>query len=168
MSLLIYAGLLYLLGVSIVLTIKPEFMFTKEGKWKEFGLGRNKHNYTWFPFWLFTILWAIISYTIVLVIVDATGTGMNNTGLTVITESIEPRNVSMKSLSVNRNEFKKPKNMDEMKNGYYILDQNETIKQGVPKYIFLGPEAPNLIYNKSMDMDGDMDNMDMDGDMKRI
>jgi len=160
-----YAGLLYLLGVSIVLTIKPEFMFTKEGKWKEFGLGRDKQNYTWFPFWLFTILWAILSYTIVLVIVDATGTAINavnsKTDVTVIADSIEPQNVSMKSLSVNRNEFKKPKNLNEMKNGYYILDQNETIKHGVPKYIFLGPEAPNLIYNSSMD-NNSMDNNSMD------
>jgi hypothetical protein len=152
MSLLIYAGLLYLLGVSIVLTLKPEFMFTKEGQWKEFGLGRNKQQYTWFPFWLFTIIWAILSYTIVLVITDSLGqTRPSNEGLTVISESIEPNNVSMKSLSSNRNEFKKPKNMGDMKQGYYILDHNETMKQGIPKYIFLGPEAPNLIYNHTLE-----------------
>ena len=35
----------------------------------------------------------------------------------------------------------------ELKSGYYILDTNETVKKGFPKYIYLGPEAPNLIYN---------------------
>jgi len=148
MSLLIYAGLLYLLGVSIVLTLKPEFMFTKEGQWKEFGLGRNKQQYTWFPFWLFTIIWAILSYTVVLVLTDSFGV-RNNEGITVIADSIEPNNVSMKPLT--NNEFKKPKNMGDMKQGYYILDHNETMKQGVPKYIFLGPEAPNLIYNHTLE-----------------
>jgi hypothetical protein len=75
MTLLIYAGLLYLLGVSIVLAIKPELMFTKEGKWKEFGLGRSREQYTWMPFWLFAIGWAIIAYTILLVIASHTGLG---------------------------------------------------------------------------------------------
>ena len=37
-----------------------------------------------------------------------------------------------------------------MKPGYYILDTNETVKRGVPKYIFLGPEAPNLVYHNMM------------------
>ena len=66
MSLLIYSGLLYLFGISIILTLKPELMFSKEGIWKEFGLGRA--NRTWMPFWLFAIAWAILSYLIVLVI----------------------------------------------------------------------------------------------------
>ena len=55
MTLLIYSGLLYLTGVSIILYLKPELMFNKEGEWKEFGLGLNQEQYTWMPFWLFTI-----------------------------------------------------------------------------------------------------------------
>ena len=31
------------------------------GTWKEFGLN-NTGNYTIFPFWMFTLLWAILSY----------------------------------------------------------------------------------------------------------
>ena len=34
----------------------------------------------------------------------------------------------------------------DMKPGYYILDVNETVKKGVPKYIYLGPDTPNLVY----------------------
>ena len=69
-----------------------------------------------------------------------------NTDINIPYENIDPENVSRKSmkpipLNLNRNST-----MEDMKNGYYILDVNETAKQGIPKYIFLGPEAPNMIY----------------------
>ena len=155
MSLLIYSGLLYLLGISIVLILKPELMFAKDGTWKEFGLGRNKHKHTWMPFWLFAIMWAIISYIIVLVIASSTGLGgvSNNIDVPVQNTSIEPNNVSMKAMSPvlpDNMSKKKPTSMDDMKPGYYILDTNETMKRGIPKYIYLGPEAPNLVYRNSL------------------
>ena len=101
MTLLIYAGLLYLIGISVVLILKPELMFAKDGSWKEFGLGRNKQKHTWLPFWLFAISWAILSYVIVLVIGSATGLGgvSNNIDVPVKNDSIEPENVSMKAMS---------------------------------------------------------------------
>jgi hypothetical protein len=130
MSLLIYAGLLYLGGVSIVLAVKPEFMFSPDGNWKEFGLGRSREKYTWFPFWLFAMIWAILSYAIVLMIM---GTG------TYSHDSIEPDQL-VKSFQ---------SKIKEVKPGYYLLHSAETMKKGVPKYIYLGPEAPNLIYNNT-------------------
>lgn len=155
MSLLIYSGFLYLLGISIVLILKPELMFAKDGTWKEFGLGRNKSKYTWLPFWLFAISWAIISYVIVLVIASATGLGgvSNNIDVPVQNDSLEPENVSIKSMTpvLSNGLKKKPNTVDDMKPGYYILDANETIKRGVPKYIYLGPEAPNLVYHNSIE-----------------
>jgi hypothetical protein len=155
MSLLIYSGLLYLLGISIILTFKPDFMFTKDGKWKEFGMGRSKSHYTWMPFWLFAILWAILSYTIVLVIASNTGIAgvSSNSEVKVSNDTIEPENVSMKAMSpVPANvPKKKPTSMGDMKKGYYILDTNETMKKGIPKYIYLGPEAPNLVYHHDVD-----------------
>jgi hypothetical protein len=152
MSLLIYSGLLYLLGISIILIMKPTLMFDKDGSWKEFGLGRNKHKHTWMPFWLFAISWAIISYIIVLIIASSTGLGgiSNNIDIPVQTNSIEPENVSMKAMSPvlpDNAPRRKPTSSNDMKPGYYILDTNETVKRGIPKYIYLGPEAPNLIYN---------------------
>jgi hypothetical protein len=151
MKRLLYSGLLYLAGVSIILYFKPELMFTPDGEWKEFGLGRNRERYTWLPFWLFTVLWAIMSYLIVLTLsipssdtlsvlpvntheVEAEGEG----------DVLEPENVSLKSLSSSLK--KKPANAGEMKKGYYILDANETARRGIPKYIYLGPEAPNLVF----------------------
>lgn len=156
MTLLIYSGLLYLIGISIVLILKPNLMFAKDGSWKEFGLGRNKHKHTWLPFWLFAIFWAIISYVIVLVITSATGLGgiSNNIDIPLQNSSIEPENVSIKAMSpvLPDNMIKKrPTTSNEMKPGYYILDTNETMKRGIPKYIFLGPEAPNVVYHNSIE-----------------
>jgi hypothetical protein len=153
MSLLIYSGLLYLLGISVILITKPDLMFTKDGAWKEFGLGRNKQKYTWLPFWLFAIMWAIISYVIVLVFASSFGSIGNKVEVTVQPDSIEPENVSMRAMSPVLPENmpkRRPTTADEMKPGYYILDTNETIKRGIPKYIYLGPEAPNLIYHNSL------------------
>lgn len=123
-------------------------MFSKDGNWKEFGLGRNKLKYTWMPFWLFTILWAILSYLITLMIASISGLAgvSNNTDVVVTNDMLAPQNISTKAMSPVLN-TKKPSNMDEMKKGYYILDTNETMKKGVPKYIYLGPEAPNLVYH---------------------
>jgi len=162
MSLLIYSGLLYLLGISIILTLKPEVMFTQEGNWKEFGLGRSKARYTWMPFWLFAIIWAILSYLFVLVIASHTGWGgvTENTEISISKDTIEPQNVSMKAMSpVPQNvPRRKPSTMEDMKKGYYILDTNETMKKGIPRYIYLGPEAPNLVYHhEGENIDADLD-----------
>lgn len=144
MKRLLFSGLLYLAGVSVVLYFKPELMFNAEGEWKEFGLGRHRDRYTWLPFWLFTILWAILSYLIVLTL----STSALPSSLPSVEEldgdELEPENVSLKSLPSSLK--KKPGNAGEMKKGYYILDANETARRGIPKYIYLGPEAPNLVF----------------------
>jgi hypothetical protein len=130
-------------------------MFASDGKWKEFGLGRNQDTHTWLPFWLFAIMWAILSYIIVLVIASSTGLGGvgKKTEVEVTKESIEPENVSLKGMktptNLIENGVKKPYTPNDMKSGYYILDVNETMKKGIPKYIYLGPEAPNLIYHNT-------------------
>ena len=155
MSLLIYSGLLYLLGVSVILALKPELMFSKDGNWKEFGIGRNHIKYTWMPFWLFAIIWAIISYLIVLVIASNTGLGgvTNNTEVSVANIQIEPENVVMVPNNKSQNKNKPSKfntnvmpSIEDMEKGYYLLDTNESIKRGIPKYVYLGPKAPNLVY----------------------
>ena len=148
MPLLLLSGLLYLIGISVILVLKPELMFSVDGNWKEFGLGRNKQKYTWMPFWLFTIMWAIVSYIIVLVILSTFGYINKNTDISVPNETIEPKNISQSIIPL-KTKNNKSNMSNSMKSGYYILDTNETMKKGVPKYIYLGPEAPNLIYNSS-------------------
>ena len=149
MSLLIYAGLLYLLGISIVLMIKPTLMFSEKGIWKEFGIGRPSATYTWLPFWLFSMIWAILSYLIVLLIASHTGLAgvYTPTDVSVTTETLDPEYVSRKALS-NSSFPKKKIAPSDMKDGYYMLDMNETGKRGVPKYIYVGPEAPHMIYHQ--------------------
>ena len=182
MSLLIISGLLYLCGISTVLILKPELMFSADGNWKEFGLGRGREKYTWMPFWLFAITWAIISYMIVLVIASATGyvgtitESANSANSANSNESVKPAksskstksaksgnsnessesansNESNESVeSANSNESNDPsESVDSIKSmskkskkpGYYILNT----ENGSPKYIYLGPKVPNLVYN---------------------
>ena len=149
MYLLIYSGLLYLLGISIVLMLKPEIMFSADGKWKDFGIGRGKERYTWLPFWLFAIMWAIMAYMGVLVIASHTEYG-SNSEMPVANEIIMPENVTTKSLSPTPIAHSTQKlTSHDMKKGYYILNTEETMKKGIPKYIYLGPEAPNLVFHST-------------------
>jgi len=158
MTLLIFAGLLYLIGISVILVWKPDVMFAKDGSWKEFGLGRNKERYTWLPFWMFAMMWAILSYMLILILASMTGLVVAKTEVEVISEVIEPENVSLKGMktpaSVVDDIKKRPSAPADMKSGYYILDVNETMKKGIPKYIYLGPEAPNLIYHNTTANEG--------------
>lgn len=154
MYLLISSGILYLIGISIVLMLKPELMFSANGKWKEFGIGRSKDKYTWLPFWLFAVMWAIISYMIVLVIASHTQLDLevveNNVSVIPTSEVILPENITTKSLEPTPIANSKKKiTSQNMKPGYYILNEAETMKKGVPKYIYLGPEAPNLVFHSS-------------------
>ena len=147
MKRLLYSGLLYLLGVSVVLYFKPDIMFNQDGEWKEFGLGRNPEQYTWLPFWLFTVLWAIISYLIVLILSSAPSVPSASSDMSLFSDTgdLEPENVSIKPLASTIK--RAPSNTGEMKKGYYMLDANETAKRGIPKYIYLGPDAPNFVHH---------------------
>ena len=145
MSLLIYSGLLYLVGISIILALKPSLMFSKDGNWKEFGIGRSRERYTWMPFWLFAILWAMISYMIVLVIVGNMNTGTVNTVTHTGVSNVSKR----KSMNMDDHvEIISDKiNKGDLKKGYYVLNMN-TMKKGSPQYVYLGPEAPDLRYQE--------------------
>jgi hypothetical protein len=145
MSLLIYSGLLYLIGVSVVLALKPALMFSADGNWKEFGIGRARERYTWMPFWLFAIIWAIISYTIVLVIVGNRQENTTNTNLfnrrsppTSLKEGMNYEVMDGEDMEPAAKPFRK---------GYYIMNVN-TKNGGTPQYIYLGPRAPNLHYDE--------------------
>lgn len=60
---------IYIFGIATVLFLKPKIMFGETGEWKEFGIGRGERR-TVFPFWLFSIFWAFISYGLALVIMS--------------------------------------------------------------------------------------------------
>ena len=133
MKLLLYSGILYLLGIGVLLFIKPEFMFREDGSWKEFGVGRDPENFTWMPVWLFVFLWAILSYMFILLIAASNLLP----GVTVIEEgSYEPTPRKRKAAA---------RDLEDGEPGYYILNTDRT--RGAPKYIYLGPAPPNIVYN---------------------
>ena len=139
MKLLLYSGLLYLAGVAVLLLLQPPMMFREDGSWKEFGVGRDPKHYTWLPFWLFAILWAILSYMIILFLAGG--------NLLPGVDTVSDEALDLDSLSP-RKRSKALAGMEEAQPGYYMLNMEESGKKGVPKYVYLGPSAPNLVYNQ--------------------
>lgn len=138
------AGLLYLVGVSAILLLKPSLMFTEEGDWKEFGIGRNVKTHTWMPFWFFAILWALTSYILVIIVFSVylpqkqtkakvnTVAYENNTVVELTPEEFE------EALPKPRRSRGKAMNLPD---GYYL--KNNSVTEGVPKYIYLGKGLPD-------------------------
>ena len=129
MRLLIFSGILYLAGVALVLTLRPSLMFTDAGVWKEFGVGRSPSTHTWMPFWLFCILWAILSYLLCVVLAEAG-----------ILPGLWVSHVEVEAPAV-----KPPPGVKSSRTptpGYYMLNTEGSGIEGVPKYIYLGPAAP--------------------------
>jgi len=125
---LLIAGLLYLTGIAIVLVIKPEFMFREDGSWKEFGIGRENEHFTPFPFWLFTIVWALLSYVLVMFVEDS---------LYIPSDSIEIKRNSATVRNMNQQ-----KAVQELAPGYYMLNEASSSRNGVPRYVYLGAAPP--------------------------
>jgi membrane-associated phospholipid phosphatase len=128
MRLLIFSGILYLAGVAIVLSLKPALMFTEQGVWKEFGIGKSPETHTWLPFWLFCILWSVLSYLLCVLLAEA---GILP-GLWV--SHVEVDAPAVKTPSAPKAKTPVP--------GYYMLNTEGSGIEGVPKYIYLGPAAP--------------------------
>ena len=143
MKVFLFAGLIYLAGIAAILLIKPDVMFRKDGTWKEFGLGRNPNNYTWCPFWLFCIFWALVSYIISTIAVRiAIGTTTNTT--TNISRSKPSFNTETVTISDLQDiqDMPRPRRIrrgNDLPEGYYVL--SKPIKAGeTPSYTYLGPD----------------------------
>ena len=117
---LLLAGIIYLVGIAIVLAVRPQYMFTPDGLWKEFGIEKGD-EYTLCPFWLFCIVWGCVAYFL---------------ALALYKEDMEvPMNVPVQ----NTVDMSKPV---ELPKGYYVLNNKATRLAGVPKYVYLGEEMP--------------------------
>jgi hypothetical protein len=138
---LIVAGLLYLTGIAVILVIKPQYMFRKDGRWKEFGIGRDPESFTNVPFWLFAIIWAILSYILVS-IMDDTFYGH----LQPLARECEPTQAPMMTPNRNNRNSRNARvnSQQELVPGYYMLNEGATGRNGVPRYVYLGPEEPEL------------------------
>jgi len=133
MKTLLFSMVFYLLGIAGVLFFRPHLMFHRDGRWKEFGI----EDGTMFPFWLFCIVWAIVSYVLArLIIVDVVTAPM------VMAAPMAPlfNEDSVPSLNQtlrNRRKVSEP----EMKPGYYRLNA-ASMEKGIPRYVYVGPEEP--------------------------
>ena len=133
----ILAGGLYLVGVAVILVIKPSFMFTPDGNWKEFGIGQNADKYTPFPFWVFCILWAIVSYTIVLLIFGNTTPYNTNEPIEIVKTNAKRNKREVTEELTFDDEIEAP---NTLKKGYYVLNKKASRLAGVPKYVYMGEE----------------------------
>jgi len=139
----IVSGALYLVGVAVVLVIKPSFMFTPDGNWKEFGIGQSEARYTTFPFWLFCLLWAVASYLIVLLtlplIIDTEPVDTNE-----YTEAVYRNNKKSKVKKVvEESDLLFDDEVEPVKTlpkGYYVLNKKASRLAGTPKYVFIAEE----------------------------
>jgi hypothetical protein len=131
-----------------VLYIRPEFMFRKDGRWKEFGV--NSPETTYFPFWLFCIVWAVVAHAIVRLLVKddegivkkvamaaksvAATAPATGTGLITYEHAPPTASAAMPEEEIEPTEEARP--------GYYKLDDSLMRRKGVPRYIYVGNERP--------------------------
>jgi hypothetical protein len=148
MRVLLHSAVVYLFGVALILYVKPTLMFRADGQWKEFGTVSKEH--TVFPFWLFCILWAVVSYILMLYLVG------ENTSVVPLTTSAAlaaatattdtPEDLvpvlPTKTRAKSRTPVPaaKPEPIGAPKPGYYRLNKNALNRTGAPKYIYIGSE----------------------------
>jgi hypothetical protein len=148
---LLFGGIIYLTGVSIILIIKPSLFFNKEGSWKEFGIGRNPETYTWFPLWLFCIFWALVSYSMVYLLIRTVERPSNNMQFTkLLSTTDEPVSSINEAQRTMTNRSRRPQHRGlrrrltpaedygNMRPGVYVMNEATSARKGIPHYIYYG------------------------------
>ena len=130
MRVLLYSSVLYLLGITIVLYIRPKLMFRHDGRWKEFGI--NGVDTTYLPFWLFCIIWAVVAYAIIRMLYS----DESPAAPAPAPAAAEP----LSPLPVPENKIQE--NTSQGKPGYYKLDDTVMKEKGVPRYVYIGADKP--------------------------
>lgn len=167
MEVLWLAIFLYSIGLGIVLHFRPALMFHANGSWKEFGYQRDSRH-TLFPFWLFAVSWAFVSYAVAAALVAIAGGGGLATASTTAAaattwltarpeeepeeeEEVEPEaepepepEIAVPISRVRNTTPKKttPRASSKPRPGYYVLDPEQNTKSGLRRYIYYGPDAP--------------------------
>jgi hypothetical protein len=157
MRTLLLAAILYLIGVVVILLLRPGFMFDEDGRWKEFGSLSKDH--TMFPFWLFCISWAVLSYCVTMYFMGGVGSSSSKKEETVSNSSNSRSGKRSKSGKKGRappnavpEDLVEPlppitpkKDMKPMKPGYYVLNDTSKNTGGAPKYVYYGAEPPEFM-----------------------
>ncbi len=166
MRALLFSTVFYLAGIAGILYLRPSLMFQPDGRWKEFGLRAGEET-TPFPFWAFCLLWAIVSYGLAHLLfregpVDipsatrtlaATVPPASYSLMSPLTASLSPED-ALEPLGPAPAAPAAPKSKRRVaaaaealaaanaKPGYYRLNETATRRNGVPRYIYVGPEFP--------------------------
>ncbi len=145
MQQLFVAGILYLTGIAVILVLKPEFMFMSDGSWKEFGIGRNPATHTVLPFWLFAVVWALLSYIIVtfVFIMLRVRTTPDTPPVNINTRKEYTFPPEEDIIPIKRRTTTRSRAPSDLSDGYYFLNSKATEEAGgIPKYIYLGKGLP--------------------------
>ena len=141
MGVIWYAIGIYILGIAVVLFIRPTSMFRAGGTWKEFGLS-TEGNYTVFPFWMFSLVWAVASFAVANMVqiffastaIRSLPSNTENNNFMQPISSVPPAPMPPAPMAAaTGNTGRVP--------GYYIL---ESALQGQPRYVYWGTEPPTL------------------------
>jgi hypothetical protein len=153
------AILFYSLGLAAVLHLRPALMFNENGTWKEFGYKRDSRH-TMVPFWLFAIVWAILSYAIA----TAIAWSYNSSTATAAAAGAAYYNSNMGSWSSGPEDYEEEGDMEEEeihpvsqpvkrgrgrprktetaqpRTGYYVLEPQT--EGGLRRYVYYGSTPP--------------------------
>lgn len=136
MSVLWFALGIYIVGIALVLFLRPTIMFSASG-WKEFGLA-NTSNYTVFPFWMFAIVWAVVSYAFASLFTLTVASGVMSGENT--NNDINFNNIATPVSQVQSAAAAAPPASPTLP-GYYILKEGA---KGPAKYIYYGSSPPTI------------------------
>ena len=151
MHVLFLALTIYLIGTTIILYLRPSVMFHPGGTWKEFSLNPDP-NHTYMPFWLFSILWAFLSYLIA-TFLQRRGVGASETTDFEQIEVDEPVSAPAPTPVSSESDFAEPEfaeaepvsknmGMNKTRNGYYVLNTQKYSRNQVPMYVYYGDSPP--------------------------
>jgi hypothetical protein len=117
---------IYIVGVAIILFLRPNLMFRDNG-WKEFGLA-SSGNYTVFPFWMFTLVWAVFSYAVA-------------TLGSVFIANLALRSTPMATMPQTKAVAQPVSSLATPAPGYYIVDPQPV---GTPRFVYFGSQPPTM------------------------
>lgn len=148
MHVLFLALTIYLVGTTIVLYLRPSVMFHPGGTWKEFSLNPGP-NHTNMPFWLFSILWAFLSYLIAS-FVQRMMVSSGDFEPIELPESIESTDAGIEAdvpepnlpNLVEPEPVSKNMGLNKTRNGYYVLNTQKYSRNQVPMYVYYGDSPP--------------------------
>ena len=156
MEVLWLAIFMYSIGLGVVLHFRPALMFHANGSWKEFGYQRDSRH-TLFPFWLFAVSWAFVSYAVAAALIAiaggagsvATATAAATTWLSARPDEEEEEDLESVpepepeiAVPISRVRTNRKTAPRKPRPGYYVLDPEQNTTSGLRRYIYYGPDEP--------------------------